>query len=114
MPKLATHVTKLDPRCEKLGCERVSQVFRGPGSRGSVGNPRTFGPEEDRWSELVTPGWEAPAHLQPPEGERGRIDELAWKSEILGNERQVQVYLPPGYGGGAERYPLLIVNSKSA
>jgi enterochelin esterase-like enzyme len=48
--------------------------------------------------------------LREPEGERGSIETLQWKSEQLDNQREVQVYLPPGYGEGDDRYPLLLVN----
>ncbi len=73
-------------------------------------NPRKVGPEGREQSVLTTAGWEEPAHLAEPEGERGRLEKLTWKSEILGNEREVQVYLPAGYGEGEARYPLLVVN----
>ena len=49
--------------------------------------------------------------MREPEGERGTIETLQWKSEQLGNEREVQVYLPPGYSEGDDRYPLLLVNN---
>ncbi|MEM1183220.1 MAG: PQQ-binding-like beta-propeller repeat protein [Acidobacteriota bacterium] len=74
------------------------------------GNPRTVGQDRRERSLLATPGWRAPSHLREPTGPRGHLEELQWKSEALGNEREVQVYLPPGYGQGEDRYPLLIVN----
>ena len=74
------------------------------------GNPRRTGPEGREQSVLATTGWQAPAHLREPEGERGSIETLQWKSEQLDNEREVQIYLPPGYGEGDGRYPLLVVN----
>ncbi|MEM9594032.1 MAG: PQQ-binding-like beta-propeller repeat protein [Acidobacteriota bacterium] len=73
-------------------------------------NPKTTGPENEKQSVVATAGWQAPAHLREPEGRRGRVETLRWKSEQLGNERDVQVYLPPGYGEGDDRYPLLLVN----
>jgi len=73
-------------------------------------NPRKTGPEGREESVLATAGWQAPAHLREPEGERGRIETLRWWSERLENEREVRVYLPPGYGEGEGRYPLLLVN----
>ncbi|MCP3961705.1 MAG: PQQ-binding-like beta-propeller repeat protein [bacterium] len=73
-------------------------------------NPRKMGPEGREQSVVTTAGWESPEHLGEPEGARGRIEKLQWKSEVLDNEREVQVYLPPGYGEGEERYPLLVVN----
>ena len=73
-------------------------------------NPQTTGPEDDEQSVLATSGWQAPSHLREPEGERGSIETVQWKSELLDNEREVQIYLPPGYGESDKRYPLLIVN----
>ena len=61
-------------------------------------NPQTTGPEGREQSVLATAGWQPPSHLREPEGKRGRIEKLPWKSERLDSERDVQVYLPPGYG----------------
>ena len=73
-------------------------------------NPQTTGREGSEQSVLATAGWQAPSHLREPEGKRGNIEKLQWKSEQLENEREVQIYLPPGYGEGDDRYPLLMVN----
>ncbi|MCP4663697.1 MAG: PQQ-binding-like beta-propeller repeat protein [bacterium] len=74
-------------------------------------NPRksTIGDRER--SLLTTRGWREPAHLRESEAERGRIEKRTWRSEILGDEREVQVYLPPGYDESADRYPLLLVQN---
>ena len=74
-------------------------------------NPHKTGAEDSEQSVLATAGWQAPSHLREPEGKRGSIETLQWKSEQLDNEREVQVYLPPGYGEGNGRYPLLVVNN---
>ena len=74
------------------------------------GNPKKTGPEGRERSLLATAGWQPPSHLREPEGKRGSIETLTWKSELLDNERELQIYLPPGYGEGAGRYPLLLVN----
>ncbi|MCH9650308.1 MAG: PQQ-binding-like beta-propeller repeat protein [Deltaproteobacteria bacterium] len=73
-------------------------------------NPQKTGPEDDEHSVLATTGWQAPSHLREPKGKRGSFEKLQWKSEQLGNEREVEVYLPPSYGEGTGRYPLLLVN----
>ena len=73
-------------------------------------NPQKTGPDGRERSVLATAGWQAPSHLREPDGQRGRIEKLQWKSEQLDNEREVQVYLPPGYEEGEARYPLLLVN----
>jgi outer membrane protein assembly factor BamB len=59
-------------------------------------------------SVLTTRGFGEAKHLAEPAGSRGRIDKLAWDSEIIGDEREVQVYLPEGYDESADRYPLLM------
>jgi len=71
-----------------------------PGHRGPV-------------SEVLTPGHERAAHLDEPTGPRGRLDSFQFKSEQLENERQIQVYLPPGYdldGQQESSYPVLLVH----
>ncbi|MEM7357427.1 MAG: alpha/beta hydrolase-fold protein, partial [Acidobacteriota bacterium] len=73
-------------------------------------NPRKTGSEGQEHSVLATAGWQAPSHLREPEGERGSFETLHWKSEQLDNEREIQVYLPPGYRDGSGHYPLLVVN----
>lgn len=73
-------------------------------------NPHKVGAEGQEQSVLTTPGWQEPAFLAEPEGARGEIVKYQWTSEILGNDREVQIYLPPGYGEGKGRYPLLVVN----
>ncbi|MEM1180465.1 MAG: PQQ-binding-like beta-propeller repeat protein [Acidobacteriota bacterium] len=73
-------------------------------------NPRKVAGSDGELSVLATRGWREPSHLREPEGPRGSLETLAWKSEQLDNEREVQVYLPPGYGEGDARYPLLLVN----
>jgi enterochelin esterase-like enzyme len=67
-----------------------------------------WGPEI---SVVTSRGWQEPAHLQEPEGPRGRIETLTWESELLGYGREVQVYLPPGYDEDEARYGLLVVHT---
>ncbi|MCP4653874.1 MAG: PQQ-binding-like beta-propeller repeat protein, partial [bacterium] len=74
-------------------------------------NPRRPDIPGQKRSVFTTRGWQEPRHLREPEGERGRFETLPWKSEILDNEREVRVYLPPGYDDGEERYPLLVVHN---
>lgn len=61
-------------------------------------------------NELTTPGWQRPSHLAEPSGARGRVEKYTWKSEIHESEREVQIYLPPGYNASKDRYPVLVVN----
>lgn len=73
-------------------------------------NPNRFGPEDSEQSFVTTGGWRGADHLAEPEGDRGELIEYQWKSEILEDERTVQIYLPPGYSENSGPYPLLVVN----
>jgi enterochelin esterase family protein len=72
-------------------------------------NPRRSEIDGEMRSVLTTSGFAEAEHLAEPTGPRGRIEKLAWKSEIIGDEREVQVYLPAGYDDGLDRYPLLMI-----
>jgi len=64
-------------------------------------------------SELRMPEWPESPHLEAPaeDSPRGELDTFPFRSEILENTRQIQVWRPPGYSASSEtRYPLLIVN----
>lgn len=74
-------------------------------------NPRKSTIGERERSLLTTRDWSEPAHLRESTGKRGRIEKRSWRSEILGDEREVQVYLPPGYDVSVDRYPLMLVQS---
>lgn len=73
-------------------------------------NSRTSPGRRGPTSEVVTPGYEAAAHLSEPSGPRGRLESFSFASEQLGNERQIQVYLPPGYDEADATYPVLLVH----
>ncbi len=79
-------------------------------------NPRTVPALEgdDPLSELVPAGYQQAAYLSEPKGARGKMDEFTLSSKILGYEKKVQVWLPPGYDKGKDRYPLLLVNDSAA
>lgn len=67
-----------------------------------------FGPN----SAFAMPAYEPPAEIERRvDVPRGRIDTLRFRSDTLENDRDVFVYLPPGYrSGGERRYPLLLVH----
>jgi len=44
----------------------------------------------------------------------GRVEEHEFKSTALKNEREIAVYLPPGYSPRAEAYPLLVLFDEDA
>jgi enterochelin esterase family protein len=71
--------------------------------------PAQFG--ERSLSVAMMPGYETADYLAEPEGERrGTMEAFTYKSEMLGNEREIQVYLPYGYQDGDRSFPLLIVH----
>jgi len=73
-------------------------------------NPRRLTSADEGPSVVTTTGWIEPLHLREPAGARGRLEEFTWKSEILENEREIRVYVPPGYDSSQDRYPLVVVN----
>ncbi len=76
-------------------------------------NPNTVDNGFNVVSELRMPEWPESSHLaEPAEGApRGELDSFPFRSEVLGNTRQIQIWRPHGYGSDPEtRYPLLVVN----
>jgi enterochelin esterase-like enzyme/outer membrane protein assembly factor BamB len=73
-------------------------------------NPRRLTSSDDSPSVVTTAGWSEPSHLRKPAGRRGHLEKFPWKSEILENEREITVYLPPGYKSSDRRYPVVVVN----
>jgi enterochelin esterase-like enzyme len=73
-------------------------------SRAGEGNP-------DNVASIVSLT-DAPAQpfvQRRPDVPHGKVDrEDAFKSEILGNERRIWVYTPPGYEAGGAAYPMLV------
>jgi enterochelin esterase family protein len=69
---------------------------------------------DGQYSELVTAGYRTATHLVEPTGPRGRLDEFTLTSGILGYDKPIKVWLPPGYDEGTTTYPLLVVNDGSA
>jgi len=46
-----------------------------------------------------------------PPSAAGRVERIGgWYSQVLGRARDVLVYLPPGYGAGGRRYPVLYMH----
>ena len=45
-----------------------------------------------------------------PQASRGTLEKVPYKSEILGAERELTVYLPAGYAASQRAYPLLLVH----
>jgi enterochelin esterase-like enzyme/outer membrane protein assembly factor BamB len=83
------------------------------------GNPRVSPGHENPafWGELswvTTPGWEPPDHLREPEGPRGRVASLELETAHFEDERQLSVYLPPGYDDGDARYPVVYLHEGPA
>ena len=72
-------------------------------------NPNTcsggYGPN----SELRMPGYVVPPEISYYNTiPHGTIKDTTFHSNILGNNRQVRVYLPPGYPSGSNAYPVIL------
>ncbi len=66
-----------------------------------------FGPN----CELAMPGYlQPPEIIFDPDIPHGEVIEERFVSEILGNERGIYFYLPPGYSDGEEIYPVLFIH----
>jgi len=75
-------------------------------------NPRTDKGVMGELSWFAMPAWDGPDFLHEADlSKQGRLESMAWESEILaGKEQTAQVYLPAGYhGAGDRRYPVLYV-----
>lgn len=73
-------------------------------------NPLVAPGSEGARSELLLPGWRVPDYAVEPLGEpRGTFESFEVESAALGGPRTIQVYLPPDYAKGGQRYPLLLV-----
>ena len=61
------------------------------------------GPGQPRNSQAAP----APAYLQVRDVPHGQVQAITYQSKSLSRQREAVVYLPPGYGTRAERYPVL-------
>jgi len=79
-------------------------------------NPRSVPAIEgdQKLSEVATGGQAPPKFLESPTGARGRIDTFALKSQALGADKEVKVWVPPDYDTSKQSYPLLVVNDGTA
>jgi enterochelin esterase-like enzyme len=72
-------------------------------------NPLTIGVEPRIRNELRMPRWPAPDYFTEPGGERGRLDTFSFTSTVREGDREITVWLPPGYDAGDRRFPLWVV-----
>ncbi|MCZ6747228.1 MAG: PQQ-binding-like beta-propeller repeat protein [Acidobacteria bacterium] len=72
--------------------------------------PANFG--DVGWSVVsLGDGAASPYLEEPPAGHlRGTVETLKFKDKAGGDEREIRVYLPAGYGEGDRTYPLLVVH----
>ncbi|MDX1998127.1 MAG: PQQ-binding-like beta-propeller repeat protein [Thermoanaerobaculia bacterium] len=76
-------------------------------------NPATIDTGNGLLSELRMPDWPAAPHLESPPADhpRGTLDGFPFRSESLGNTREIKVWRPADYSADPERrFPLLVVN----
>jgi enterochelin esterase family protein len=69
----------------------------------------------DEYSELVSERYEGRVELDAEPESTGRMETFLLSSKHLeGGDKEIQVWVPPGYGDGEERYPLLVVHDGKA
>ncbi len=78
-------------------------------------NPRTVPAVRGRgrYSEVVTPGYKIQSALAEP-ARRGNVERFTLTSKALETDKEIDVYLPPGYAEATSPYPLLVVNDGPA
>ncbi len=63
-------------------------------------------------SQIAMPKWHQPDHFKAPEGGlKGTLDTFGFDSKVLENNRNITVYLPPGYEKATTKYPTVYVNN---
>jgi enterochelin esterase-like enzyme/outer membrane protein assembly factor BamB len=77
-------------------------------------NPRRVRGGQGDSSEVLTGNYRSPEHAKAYRGgSPGSLDTFTLASKLLENEREITIYLPAGYEGGSDRYPLVIINEGS-
>jgi enterochelin esterase-like enzyme/outer membrane protein assembly factor BamB len=67
-------------------------------------------PSPGEVSDLTMPDWKNADYLsERPDKRGGRVESITFASDVLGNERQIDIYLPAGYDESAVEYPLVVV-----
>jgi enterochelin esterase-like enzyme len=57
-------------------------------------------------SFFIVPGSESDLYFHKQDVAHGNIEKVWYKSDVLGFDRRVYVYTPPGYKGGTQSYPV--------
>lgn len=65
---------------------------------------------EEEMSQVRLSGYAVSDASREPKAARGRLESFTLASEKLGGEKEIQVWLPPGYDDSEAEYPLLLVN----
>ncbi len=103
------HSVELQPASQYA--YQLAVDYESPGPDPS--NPQSSDEGFAVFSQVYTPGWPAESHLDDPaeDAQRGTIDVFQFRSEILDNTRQIEVWRPHDYDADATvRYPTLYVN----
>ncbi len=80
-------------------------------SLNSESAPSTWG----EYSVLHMPKWRRPPYMmETAAGLTGTIDSVHFESKIIEGSRRLDVYLPHGYHGSEQRYPVAYVNGGTA
>ncbi len=74
-----------------------------------------FDGEETEFSWLAMPGWKAPPFLEESDtSRRGRMVTHELESKLLEKTHSIHVYLPAGYDGGEDAYPVAYFHGGAA
>ncbi|MGH1365234.1 MAG: PQQ-binding-like beta-propeller repeat protein [Calditrichia bacterium] len=71
-------------------------------------NPDTVGNFNGTESQFSMPAWKKPTFLGTAK-KQGKIVEAEYASAIMGDTRQIKVYLPVGYESSSQKYPTLYI-----
>jgi enterochelin esterase-like enzyme len=113
---LAPNVPRIRPVSEGMDSDAIAMIAAS--ARTDPLNPKRWrvdartvdSPFHEERSMVEMP--DAPAQpwlAEKPGVPAGQIEKRQFKSALLKNEREIAVYLPPGYSRGAKPYPLLVL-----
>ncbi|MBL8189027.1 MAG: DUF3327 domain-containing protein [Acidobacteria bacterium] len=101
-----TYVFMINPEKLALGDKDLEAKVLKMSRRDSL-NPRSF-PTPPNAAFVELPGALPQIWIKPADAPKGEIKSEKIKSEILGEERNIKIYLPPGYSADGKPCALLI------
>ena len=112
---LAPNVPRIRPVSEGLDNDAIAMIAAA--ARPDPLNPKRWRVEPQnldslRYERSIVEMPDAPPQpwlAEKPGTRAGQVEKRRFKSVLLKNEREIAVYLPPGYARDAKPYPLLVV-----